>query len=38
MKGVLFNGHSNGEYLDDPKFLPVWERAEALGIPVYLHG
>ena len=37
MKGVLLNGHSNGEYLDDPKFFPVWERAEALGVPVYLH-
>ena len=37
MKGALLNGHSNGEYLDDPKFFPVWERAEALGVPVYLH-
>ena len=37
MKGALINGHSNGEYLDEPKFFPVWERAEALGVPVYLH-
>ena len=37
MKGALINGHSNGEYLDDAKFFPVWERAEALGVPVYLH-
>ena len=37
MKGILLNGHSNGVYLDDPKFFPVWERAEALQIPVYLH-
>ncbi len=37
MKGALLNGHTNGEYLDDQKFWPVWERAEALGVPVYLH-
>ena len=36
-KGALLNGHNNGEYLDDPKYFPVWERAEALGVPVYLH-
>ncbi len=37
MKGALINGHDNGEYLDEPKFFPFWERAEALGVPVYLH-
>ena len=37
MKGALLNGHSNGEYLDDAKFFPVWERAEALEVPIYLH-
>ena len=37
MKGIILNGHSNGKYLDDPEFYPVWERAEALKIPVYLH-
>ena len=36
-KGALLNGHSNGIYLDDPQFSPVWERAEALGVPIYLH-
>ncbi len=35
--GAMINGHSNGEYLDHPKFYPFWERAEALGCPVYLH-
>ena len=31
--------HSNyaGEFLDDRKFWPILERAEGLGIPVYLH-
>jgi 2,3-dihydroxybenzoate decarboxylase len=36
-KGALINGHTNGEYYDDEKFWPVWERAEALGVPIYLH-
>lgn len=37
LKGALINGHTNGEYLDDEKFWVVWERAEALGVPIYLH-
>lgn len=37
LKGALINGHTNGEYLDDPKFSPVWERAESLDVPIYLH-
>ena len=37
MKGAIINGHSNGEYLDEPKFFPMWERAEALQVPIYLH-
>ena len=37
MKGALINGHTNGEYLDDQKFWPVWEMAEALEVPLYLH-
>jgi 2,3-dihydroxybenzoate decarboxylase len=36
-KGALVNGHTNGECCDLEKFYPVWERAEALGIPIYLH-
>lgn len=36
-KGALINGHTNGEYLEDEKFWPVWERAESLGVPIYLH-
>ena len=36
-KGAILNGHSNGIYLDDPQFYPVWERAEALQVPIYLH-
>jgi len=36
-KGALINGHSHGEYLDEPKFYPFWERVEDLDVPVYLH-
>ena len=35
--GCMINGHTNGQYLDDPKLYPFWERAEALGTVVYLH-
>lgn len=43
LKGVMINGYSNTpdpqriEYLDEPRFLPFWEAAAALGVPVYLH-
>jgi 2,3-dihydroxybenzoate decarboxylase len=35
--GAMINGHTNGQYLDDSAFYPFWERAEALGAPIYLH-
>ena len=35
--GALINGHINGRYLDDKFFWPVFERAESLGEPIYLH-
>ncbi len=36
-KGALINGHTGGRFLDDPAFWPIFERADALGVPVYLH-
>jgi|tagenome__1003787_1003787.scaffolds.fasta_scaffold20949794_2 5-carboxyvanillate decarboxylase len=36
-KGVIINSHTNGEYLDDQKFWPIFEAAEALDTPIYLH-
>ena len=36
-KGALINGQTNGHYLDEDRFSVFWERAEALGKPVYLH-
>jgi uncharacterized protein len=35
--GVLINGHTGGRYLDGSFFWPILERAEALGVPIYLH-
>ena len=35
--GALLHGHTGGAFLDDPRFLPIWEAAGALGVPLYLH-
>jgi 2,3-dihydroxybenzoate decarboxylase len=37
LKGAIINSHTRGEYLDDSKFWPIFEAAESLGVPVYLH-
>ncbi|MFH1491637.1 MAG: amidohydrolase family protein, partial [Pseudomonadota bacterium] len=37
MKGAKLNSHAKGEYLDDEKFWPIFEAAERLGAPIYLH-
>jgi 2,3-dihydroxybenzoate decarboxylase len=37
MKGAVINSHTQGEYLDDPKYWPIFEAAEALDVPIYLH-
>jgi len=36
-KGAVINGHVQGRYLDDKFFWPIFERAEALHVPIYLH-
>ena len=35
--GALVNAHTLGRYLDDPQFRVVWERAEGLDVPLFLH-
>jgi 5-carboxyvanillate decarboxylase len=35
--GVIINSHTHGEYLDDPKFSPIFEAAQACDSPIYLH-
>jgi 5-carboxyvanillate decarboxylase len=37
LKGAIVNSHTHGEYLDDQKFWPIFEAAEALDVPVYIH-
>ena len=36
-KGIINNSHTFGEYLSDQKFWPIFEAAEALDMPIYLH-
>jgi 2,3-dihydroxybenzoate decarboxylase len=36
-KGAMIHGHQQGEFLDAKKYWVMWERAEALGVPIYLH-
>ena len=36
-KGALINGHTRGRFLDDQEFWPIFERAEHLEVPIYLH-
>ncbi len=37
LKGAMIQGHTHFEYLDEQKYWILWERAEALGVPIYLH-
>ncbi|MFI0938492.1 amidohydrolase family protein [Streptomyces sp. NPDC021020] len=37
LRGALVNAHTQGRYLDDPALRVVWERAEGLDVPLYLH-
>ena len=36
-KGALINGHVRGRFLDDRFFWPIFECAERLGVPIYVH-
>lgn len=36
-KGALVNGHTQGHYLDEPPWRVLWERAQALDVPIYIH-
>jgi 2,3-dihydroxybenzoate decarboxylase len=37
LNGVIINSHTNGEYLDDPKYWEIFEAAQALDAAIYLH-
>ncbi len=36
-KGAMIHGLANGSFLDDRRFWPIFERAEQLNVPIYLH-
>lgn len=35
--GVMIHGPTNGEFIDHKRFWTIFERAEALNFPIYLH-
>lgn len=37
MNGIVINSHTGNEYLDQQKYWPILEAAEALGAPIYIH-
>jgi len=36
-KGAMIHGHTRGSFLDERKYWTIFERAQALGVPIYLH-
>ena len=36
-KGAMINGTTDGQFLDHPRFEPLLDKAEKLGVPLYLH-
>ena len=36
-KGAMIHGLTGGLFLDDQRFWPIFERAEKLDVPIYLH-
>src|SRR5262245_52056096 len=36
-KGAMIHGLANGMFIDDKRFWPIFERAQALDVPIYLH-
>jgi predicted TIM-barrel fold metal-dependent hydrolase len=36
-RGAMIRGLTSDKFLDQPEFAPVFQRAEKLGVPIYLH-
>ena len=36
-KGAMIHGLTNGLFIDDKRFWPIFERAQALDVPIYMH-
>src|SRR5205085_6219022 len=37
MKGAVVNSHTQGAYLDEPRSWEIFEAAQALDVPIYIH-
>lgn len=37
LKGAVINSHTKGAYLDEQRFWPIFETAQALDVPIYIH-
>jgi predicted TIM-barrel fold metal-dependent hydrolase len=37
MKGAMLHGLAHGQFIDDKRYWPIFARAEALDVPIYLH-
>jgi predicted TIM-barrel fold metal-dependent hydrolase len=37
LKGAMVHGLTNGKFLDEKQFWPIFERAQALDAPIYVH-
>jgi 2,3-dihydroxybenzoate decarboxylase len=37
LKGAMVHGLTNGKFLDEKQFWPIFERAQALDVPIYVH-
>lgn len=37
LKGAMVHGLTQGLFIDDRRFWPIFERAQALDVPIYLH-
>src|SRR5712675_882226 len=36
-KGAMIHGLAHGKFVDDKRYWPIFARAEALDVPIYLH-
>src|SRR5207244_9739512 len=36
-KGAMIHGHTHGSFLDDKRYWVIFEAAQALDVPLYLH-
>ena len=37
LNGAMLSGTFNGRFFDEPEFLPIFEKAETLNVPLYMH-